>query len=74
MKKKDNEPDIYILQLRIERLEKALKPFADYADREKRIHRWHVVTFGTTYGNDKKRQLTMGDCYDAAAVLKEKKK
>lgn len=47
--------------------EKALKPFAEYGDSNQKFPRGGQISHGSSMA---KRQLTMGDCYDAAAALK----
>jgi len=43
-----------------------LKPFADYADPHRKVPREMVITNGSPMA---KRQLTMGDCYDAKDAI-----
>lgn len=43
-----------------------LKPFADFADPTRRFSRDLKITAGSSIA---RRQLTMGDCYDAADAL-----
>jgi hypothetical protein len=47
----------------IERLRSALKPFADYADPSHIVPAFHLITNGSPMA---KKQLTMGDCYEAS--------
>lgn len=51
-----------------ESLRAALKPFADYADPRVVVPFDFVITQGSELA---KRQLTMGDCYEARRVLGE---
>lgn len=44
----------------------ALKPFAGYADPRGGIPRSFLITHGSPLA---KKQLTMGDCYDAKKIL-----
>jgi hypothetical protein len=48
------------------RLVARLKVFADFADSQRRMPRDLVITNGSSMA---KRQLTMGDCYDAADAI-----
>lgn len=57
---------ILALLAKLERFEKALKPFGDYADPRGKLPSDFVLTSGSWMG---KRQLTMGDCYEARAAL-----
>jgi hypothetical protein len=52
----------------IERLRAALKPFADYADPSAVFPPTIEITKGSRFA---RRQLTMGDCYEAARVLEQ---
>jgi hypothetical protein len=69
-------PETYVGKMRaeaaddLERLAAALRPFAKYVEgtSERVIPRTHVITMGSGFA---RRQLLMGDCYDAAALLKE---
>jgi hypothetical protein len=47
-------------------LEEALRPFAEYADKNRRLPGDHIITQGSRFA---KRQLTMADCYAAADAL-----
>lgn len=51
----------------IKTLSDALKPFAEYGDKNRKFPRGVQITHGSSQA---KRQLTMGDCYDAADALK----
>lgn len=53
----------------IERLTAALKPFADYADPSGVFPPTIEITTGSRFA---RKQLTMGDCYEAARVLERK--
>lgn len=52
----------------IERLRAALKPFADYADPSGVFPPTIEVTTGSRFA---RKQLTMGDCYEAARALEQ---
>lgn len=54
------------LQSRILALEKALQPFANYADSRNVVNPEFIITAGSSIA---KKQLTMGDCYRAWHVL-----
>lgn len=49
-----------------DRLREALRPFADFADPRGVVPADFVITQGSSMA---KRQLTMGDCYEALAAL-----
>lgn len=50
----------------VEAMREALKPFASFADPTRKVPRGMPVTVGSRIA---RRQLTMGDCYDAADAL-----
>lgn len=49
------------------RAEEALKPFANFADKNGRMPSSMPITSGSSLA---KQQLTMGDCYQAVEILK----
>lgn len=49
-----------------EQIAEALRPFAEFADQDHIVPRRYVITQGSPLA---KRQLTMGDCYEARAAL-----
>jgi len=51
-------------------LVKALSPFAEYADHRNVCPADNVITIGSTIA---KRQLTMGDCYEARNAIAKAK-
>jgi hypothetical protein len=57
------------LRSEVERLRAALKPFADYADKHNSVLGQTIITGGSPLA---KRQLTMGNCYDARRALEGK--
>lgn len=63
---KDAEYYIASLLEENEKLRAALKPFADYADPTAVFPPTIEITTGSRFAV---RQLTMGDCYEAARVL-----
>lgn len=62
----DMHDELERLTARVGELERALLPFANYADTRGVITKDHVVTIGSPLA---RRQLTMGDCYAAARAL-----
>jgi hypothetical protein len=52
----------------IERLRAALKPFANYADPSGVFPPTVEITTGSRFA---RKQLTMGDCYEAARALEQ---
>lgn len=54
------------LSRRLTLLEKAAKPFADYADQNRKFPRGGQISHGSSRA---RKQLTMGDCYDLADAL-----
>jgi len=54
--------------LRVMRLRKALAPFARYVEGQKALPRDLIITQGSPLA---RRQLTLGDCLDALAALRE---
>lgn len=56
------------LTVMLERAERALKPFADYADKHAGISPGFIISKGSLMA---RRQLTMGDCYGAANLLRD---
>lgn len=59
-------PQLEVAMAKVERLRAALKPFADYADPTAVFPPTIDITTGSRFAV---RQLTMGDCYEAARAL-----
>lgn len=57
------------LSRRLTLLEKAAKPFTDYADQNRKFPRGGQISHGSSQA---RKQLTMGDCYDLADALQGK--
>lgn len=66
-----HEHQVTALQADSDRLQAALKPFAEYADPRVIVPFDFVITNGSKMA---KRQLTMGDCYEARRALDGEKR